>query len=151
MKHSYVYILQHKTLPMIKIGKADNVKERIEALGFNWLDTENSLIIKVSHKDVFKLEGMLHKAFKKRLAPEGAAINAIGHRDGYTEWFVSVTPQRVRELLAACDTYEHSIEHMCRTKLMLGVYNNWQTKPPSQEWVSAARKSIRAKLISQNT
>lgn len=81
MQKSTVYVLVYPELKAIKIGKADNVLNRIQQL-CHWgkPDFEQSYVINTNMSDVYKLEGALHlklSNYRKEMQK----------MDGYTEFF----------------------------------------------------------------
>lgn len=81
---SSVYIITSKDNSKIKIGKANNVFQRISAFSYIIIDYDRSLeIICRDEKAAKKIETMLHARF------DDYRINSleIGRFDGSTEWF----------------------------------------------------------------
>jgi len=81
---SSVYIITSKDNSKIKIGKANNVFQRISAFSYATIDYERSFeIICRDEKSAKKIETMLHARF------DDHRINSldIGKFDGSTEWF----------------------------------------------------------------
>lgn len=81
---SSVYIITSKDNSKIKIGKANNVFQRISAFSYATIDYERSFeIICRDEKSAKKIETMLHTRF------DDHRINSldIGKFDGSTEWF----------------------------------------------------------------
>ncbi len=76
----YVYLLQHKSEPRFKIGKADNLRVRANALGgADSFDFERSVAFKTARAP--NLERALHHIFAE------ARLSLDTKQDGYTEWF----------------------------------------------------------------
>ncbi|MBV5337013.1 MAG: GIY-YIG nuclease family protein, partial [Deltaproteobacteria bacterium] len=83
-EESSVYIITSKDNSKIKIGKANNVFQRISAFSYTVIDYDRSLeIICRDEKAAKKIETMLHARF------DDHRINSleIGKFDGSTEWF----------------------------------------------------------------
>lgn len=91
---SYLYLLLFPATKMIKVGKANNIYNRIQSLKRLWgeVDYENSYRVALPQSEVFKLEKMLHFL----LAKYQIGINA---GDGYTELF-------------SFEALEHAIKHI---------------------------------------
>lgn len=94
-EHAYVYFFAHKTLPLVKIGKAVCWQTRGADVGKGGIINEaKSLIKKVDNEQAaFDLEFMLHKMFEDKRSP----LNDM--RDGYTEWFCSSVMDTVKLLV----------------------------------------------------
>lgn len=85
MRASYVYVLIHEKGKMFKIGKANNVKSRVEQLEKHWgtFQIDNSMILKVkSEKESLNLERMLQRLFEKYNLK-----NLDRNKDGSSEFF----------------------------------------------------------------
>ena len=90
---SFVYVLHHKTLPAIKIGKADNIALRAAQIGS--IDVSKSFCVSVQASNVINLEKVLHRTFSKwSIACDDAKKMGIND-DGSTEWFNASCKQRV--------------------------------------------------------
>ncbi|HHR6469824.1 TPA: GIY-YIG nuclease family protein [Providencia alcalifaciens] len=79
--NSYVYVLVYPELKAVKVGKADDVGNRIKQL-CHWghPDFDKSYIITINSSEVYKLEGALHlylEPFKK----------IMDKKHGYSEFF----------------------------------------------------------------
>ncbi|WP_323086921.1 GIY-YIG nuclease family protein, partial [Providencia alcalifaciens] len=78
---SYIYVLVYPHLQAVKIGKADNVFNRMQRL-CHWgdFDTDKSFKIEVDKNNSYKLESSVHfllSGFKKEMV----------FGDGFTEFF----------------------------------------------------------------
>jgi hypothetical protein len=82
-QYSYVYLLKDAGEPRFKIGKANDVRERVEALGgLNCFNFALSKCVRLRSSDAaYNLEKMLHRAFKKW------RLDKIDGGAGSTEWF----------------------------------------------------------------
>jgi DNA-directed RNA polymerase subunit F len=79
---SHVYVLAHKNEPRIKIGKANDILERVRTLGLSMFDLERSFGLQVqSERDAFRIEGALHRFFDDWRLPK------VDDTEGATEWF----------------------------------------------------------------
>lgn len=98
--NSYVYVIPHRGLPAIKIGKANDVEVRAAFLGD--VDLEAGIYLTGdSERVALSAESLLHKAFRKwRLPPEMARHIGVGY-DGSTEWFDIACLPRVRKFISA--------------------------------------------------
>lgn len=91
---AYVYLLWHKTEPRFKIGKADNLRTRIQQLGISQFDLARTKLLELDDcSQAVNLERVLHRMFQRhRLMPGQAApvscpeLRSKRH-DGDTEWF----------------------------------------------------------------
>lgn len=91
----YVYFFAHKTLPLVKIGKAVCWETRGAAVGAGDIIDENKSLIKkvVGERAAFDLEFLLHKLFEDKRKP------LTDSRDGYTEWFCDSVMEDVNKLV----------------------------------------------------
>ena len=89
---SYVYFFQHKTKPLVKIGKALCWETRGAEVGRgDIIDVSRSLIKKVdSEQAAYDLEFLLHKLFEASRQPLDTIV------DGYTEWFCDSVMENVK-------------------------------------------------------
>lgn len=92
---SYVYFFQHKTKPLVKIGKALCWETRGAEVGRgDIIDVSRSLIKKVdSEQAAYDLEFLLHRLFEDKRQPLEEQC------DGYTEWFCSSVMNDVNNLV----------------------------------------------------
>lgn len=97
---SFVYVIPHRGLPALKIGKANDVDLRAAMLGD--IDVEAGIyLIGDSERKALSAESLLHKAFRKwRLHQDLARQIGIEH-DGSTEWFDISCMPRVRRFIKA--------------------------------------------------
>lgn len=117
--NSFIYILQHKTSPIIKIGKADNVSLRASQIGS--IDPSRSFSVSVANRAVFDLEKILHKTFKAWKLTPSDAITHGANIDGSTEWFRDECKARLISFLESnqdlypCDitTLNKGCPHCC--------------------------------------
>ena len=80
---AYVYILKHKHLPLVKIGKAVNVETRIRQIGAE-IDHDASYVkIFESERQALIHERALHKKLKNYRSEKPIGVPV----DGSTEWF----------------------------------------------------------------
>jgi T5orf172 domain len=100
-QHSHVYILKHSKLPLIKIGKANDVLSRICSIGNVHFNILESFCLKLaSPEEAYQLERFLHFVFKKhRVDPEQAKIE-LGNISGVTEWFDLECLDKLTQLLS---------------------------------------------------
>jgi transcriptional regulator with XRE-family HTH domain len=90
---SFVYVLHHKILPVIKIGKSDNIALRASQIGA--IDPELSFAVQVNSKNVLKLEKILHRTFSKwSISCDDAKKMGINN-DGASEWFEASCKNRI--------------------------------------------------------
>lgn len=81
-KNALVYLLKSKHNQTFKIGKANNLSQRLSTLERNYeFDLNNSYTIEISQKEVFRLENLLHFSF------ENARVDNLPKASGYTEFF----------------------------------------------------------------
>lgn len=90
---SYVYVLVYPHLQAVKIGKADNVFNRIQRL-CHWgdFDADKSFKIEVDKNNSYKLESSVHfllSSFKKEMV----------FGDGFTEFFEIECYSKIIELM----------------------------------------------------
>ncbi|MCG2593455.1 helix-turn-helix domain-containing protein [Ramlibacter sp. XY19] len=97
---SAVYVLPHKVLPVLKIGKANDVLLRADLLeGADVLRGRQLLVD--SEAAAYNLESVLHRAFRPwRLTAYEAARLGVG-ASGATEWFRADCTEKVMSFLAA--------------------------------------------------
>ena len=88
---AFVYILQHKVDPVVKIGRSSHPLSRARELPED-LDLQQSYVIAVAHEDAAKVEKMMHF-----LCRDLATGRPRG--DGYTEWFDQAALAVVRGFL----------------------------------------------------
>lgn len=86
-----LYLLAHKTEPLIKIGVANNVFARASALA-EPLDFSTSFVASGSREACYRAEKVLHKLLDRHRAPPRSG-------DGGTEWFDDACSVRAMELL----------------------------------------------------
>lgn len=81
--YSYVYVILLKDQSKFKIGKANNIKNRLGCLKLFWgdFDLDKSFAIKCKKSKVMKLETFLHFTFSKY------RLNDLSRKDGFTEFF----------------------------------------------------------------
>jgi hypothetical protein len=92
---SYVYFFQHRTLPLVKIGKANNWMVRASQVGGTELiDIERSFIKHIdTESHAYDVERMLHKIFYSFRVDDPTGLS------GGTEWFEDSIIPRAREIL----------------------------------------------------
>lgn len=96
---SYVYILEHSTFPIFKVGKADDVELR--ALTFADVADIQAKFRADNFNEAFAAELILHRAFRQwRLTPKEALTIGVPE-DGSTEWFESACLDRMHGFIAA--------------------------------------------------
>lgn len=97
---SFLYLLLFPARKMIKVGKANNIYNRIQSLKRFWgeVDYEHSYRIALPQSEVFKLENMLHFLLTKYQT-------GIDAGDGYTELF------SIEALEPAIKHINYAIEH----------------------------------------
>jgi hypothetical protein len=80
---SNVYFFQHNTLPLVKIGKANDWAIRaLQVGGVELIDFERSMFKEVADSTTaYDLERMLHVLFEDRSVPDPTGLS------GGTEWF----------------------------------------------------------------
>ncbi|MEX9892501.1 GIY-YIG nuclease family protein [Providencia rettgeri] len=98
---SYVYILVYPHLQAIKIGKANNVFNRVQRL-CRWgnFDSDKSFKVKINQNNAYKLESSIHfllRKFKKEMV----------FGDGFTEFFEIGCYSKIIELM---NLFEFKIE-----------------------------------------
>jgi len=95
VQEAYVYFFAHKTLPLVKIGKAICWETRGATVGAgDIIDEDRSLIKKVvGEQAAFDLEYLLHKLFEDKRKP------LEEQRDGRTEWFCNSVMPDVSKLV----------------------------------------------------
>ncbi|WP_038913939.1 GIY-YIG nuclease family protein [Dickeya zeae] len=123
--HSFLYLLLFPAKKMMKVGKANNIYNRIQSLRRFWgeVDYEHSYRIALPQSEVFKLEKMLHFL----LAKDQIAIDA---GDGYTELF------SIEALESAIKHINYVIEHdVINAQLQQGI-----EKPQLSSGKSAAHR-----------
>lgn len=99
---SNVYFFQHTTLPLVKIGKADDWAIRaLQVGGVELIDFERSMFKEVSDSTTaYDLERMLHVMFENRRVSDPTGLS------GGTEWFCETVMGEVRKVvrgLSTCD------------------------------------------------
>jgi hypothetical protein len=99
---SNVYFFQHTTLPLVKIGKANDWAIRaLQVGGVELIDFERSMFKEVSDPTTaYDLERMLHVLFDSRRVPDPTGLS------GGTEWFCETVMSEVRKVvrgLSTCD------------------------------------------------
>jgi len=97
---SNVYFFQHTTLPLVKIGKADDWAIRaLQVGGVELIDFERSMFKEVSDSTTaYDLERMLHVLFEDRRVPDPTGLS------GGTEWFCETVMGEVRRLVRGLTT-----------------------------------------------
>lgn len=108
---SLLYLLLFPAKKMMKVGKANNIYNRIQSLRRSWgeVDYEHSYRIALPQSEVFKLEKMLHFL----LAKYQTGIDA---GDGYTELF------SIEALEPAIKHIHYVIEHgVINAQLQQGI------------------------------
>jgi HTH-type transcriptional regulator/antitoxin HipB len=91
-----VYVLPHRELPFIKVGKARDVRLRAEQIGAVDLSRGYCLIAD-SERGALRAEKILHRAFSRWRLQPNAALAAGLPIDGHTEWFSSECLRRLLE------------------------------------------------------
>lgn len=99
---SNVYFFQHTTLPLVKIGKADDWAIRaLQVGGVELIDFERSMFKEVADSTTaYDLERMMHVLFEDRRVPDPTGLS------GGTEWFCETVMGEVRKVvrgLSTCD------------------------------------------------
>ena len=99
---SNVYFFQHNTLPLVKIGKADDWAIRaLQVGGVELIDFDRSMFKEVADSTTaYDLERMLHVLFENRRVPDPTGLS------GGTEWFCETVMGEVRRVvrgLSTCD------------------------------------------------
>lgn len=135
---SLLYLLLFPANKMIKVGKANNIHNRIQSLRRFWgeVDYERSYQIALPQSEVFKLEKMLHFL----LAKYQTGIDA---GDGYTELF------SLEALEPAIKHIHYAIEHgVVNAQLLQGIekpqlrpsksamHRHWKMKKQSDAIIS---------------
>jgi hypothetical protein len=103
-----VYFVPHAAQPKFKIGKANDVLDRLESLGeLTDFNLEESLHIQLpSVKDARRVEKILHRLFKKWNLP----IDKKNRYDGDTEQFeLACFPRVVRFLNENADLFDGAL------------------------------------------
>jgi len=93
----FVYLLQHATESRFKIGKANDIYQRIPSIGgFDAFDLTSSLCIQLpTEKDAYKLEKSLHRLFGAFNLP----VDKSNRYSGDTEQFNTECFERVLKFL----------------------------------------------------
>lgn len=94
---SYVYLLAHPTQSRFKIGKAVDIHARIQQLGADQFDLDNSQALAVTtEEDSSNLEKLLHRAFIQwRIDSAVITIDEGARREGASEWFDMACRERL--------------------------------------------------------
>lgn len=110
---SSVYVITSKDNTKIKIGKANNVHQRISAFSYTTIDYDRSFeIICRDEKSAYKIEKMLHARFDDyRICP-----TKIGNVDGNGEWFTHDVFDRIESFITNSRD-ERVIEIRCGIKI----------------------------------
>ncbi|MCU6667803.1 GIY-YIG nuclease family protein [Enterobacteriaceae bacterium H4N4] len=127
---SFLYLLLFPAKKMMKVGKANNIYNRVQSLRRFWgeVDYEHSYRIALPQSEVFKLEKMLHFL----LAKYQTGIDA---GDGYTELFY------IEALEPAIKHIHYVIEHdVINAQLQQGI-----EKPQISAGKSAAHRHRKMK------
>lgn len=100
-QHSHVYIFMHPSSVIMKIGKADFLRERVRSIGISNVDLSCSLALRrESIQSAFETETWWHHlATKWRVDPEVAMKFGVP-RDGSTEWFSGKAAPRLHAEIA---------------------------------------------------
>jgi transcriptional regulator with XRE-family HTH domain len=112
---SFVYVLHHRSLPILKIGKANDIGTRANQLAE--FDRYKSFSIKTTLKGVFRIEKILHRTFSKWSLPNLEIVKMGIISDGSTEWFSSDCLERIEKFVTAnkdllgCEI--ESMQHSC--------------------------------------
>ena len=82
---AFVYVMPHASLPLLKIGKANQVDVRAEQVGH--VDVPATLrFLVATERDAFRVERVLHRTFHQwRLGADEAASHGLS--EGLGEWF----------------------------------------------------------------
>lgn len=135
---SLLYLLLFPANKMIKVGKANNIHNRIQSLRRFWgeVDYERSYQIALPQSEVFKLEKMLHFLLSKYQT-------GIDAGDGYTELF------SIEALEPAIKHIHYAIEHgVVNAQLQQGIkkphlrsnksttHHHWKMKKQSDAIIS---------------
>lgn len=82
MKNSFLYILVYSNLKVVKIGKSDNISNRIKILKRFWgePDFDKSYSLELCESKVYKIEKAMHALFIDYQVP-------YNDGDGKTEFF----------------------------------------------------------------
>lgn len=94
---SYQYYLSFPEVNQRKVGKANNLQERMTTLCKEWgpIDLANSWYTVHRYDTVVKEEKSLHRQLKTYKIPE----DIIGHADGYTEMFRTSVDEALQNFL----------------------------------------------------
>jgi hypothetical protein len=92
----YLYLMQHQTKPIIKIGLTNekNLQRRIHDLSRDFGDCKPIFLVKDTYKKIDELESYLHDYFKDhcKIQPSGG---------GRTEWFDECILEDVKDILTS--------------------------------------------------
>lgn len=107
-QHSHVYVFRHPSLAILKIGKADFLRERVRSIGvWNVHFGRSFALRRESVRAALETECLWHELVKKwRVDPEVAMKFGVP-RDGSTEWFSGKAAPRLHaELLLFTDSQD---------------------------------------------
>lgn len=108
---SHVYILRDLKHPRFKIGKANNILARARSFGWESIDFQQSLGLRLaSETDAFTLEKILHRTFRLASVDPLEVLASGGSEDGASEWFnTSCWPRLLRYLDDNQDLHPHEM------------------------------------------
>lgn len=94
---SFVYVLRHASLPLVKIGKANDVSVRSQYLG-EVIAGGTSLSLP-SERSALRIERILHRLFHQWRLSTADATSMGAASDGASEWFHSACHARLIEFI----------------------------------------------------
>lgn len=132
---SFVYMLKHRKESIFKIGKANNVGDRISSLGWQHFDIDASLAFELpSQVKSFDLENVLHRTFSKfRQSPQSVLEKCGSMSSGKTEWFSNECFQEAVDLVDKIGNLFGAKPVNIQAKVKADVKSNQQPKKPIKE------------------
>lgn len=82
---AFVYVMPHTSLPLLKIGKANQVDVRAEQVGAVDVPATMRFLVE-TERDAFRVERVLHRTFHQWRLQAGEAAR-LGLSTGLGEWF----------------------------------------------------------------
>lgn len=153
---SHVYILAHKSEPIIKIGKANSISARAAAFGLDVIDFDRSLGILVgSNAAALRLERILHLTFDDWRVTQNDALMAHGVAySGSTEWFLSECRERLEAFINSNKEFYGlttipGVDLICKPSMQpdVGDYQPTENSHPSAKHISTKEQRLEARRI----